>query len=296
MNLTTNPSILLPCLLFFSFIASANAFPGAAGHCETGDLSGKSSGHGETGGGPLSNGLLRVRFDDGSLSSSTTNTLNANQEYTVTLDFSTTNSAFYFRGLLFRLSGKNGEDVSGTMYVGSDGNVQQKSGCAADVSAMTHTNRLDKTSVSFNFEYTGSSSAADLLLEVTVVRERAADNWFYSSYDIEIGSTSSCPPDSPFLFSFKWNGERTWKACIWALVADTELRCQRYKVRINCPTTCNQCNVCQDSKGKFELQKAPGKKIRKRRCDRWVSDNPAKRCQIPGIADACRNLCGTCTS
>ncbi len=167
-------------LIFISsfHLKQVQAFPGAAGHCQTGDLSGKYSGHGEDGGGSLSNGSLQVKFDSIKLETWQTLQLNANQQYTVSLSFSTTSSSFFFRGLLFRLSGKNGEDVGGTFSVGSDGNVQLKSGCDSGISATTHTNRNDKTTVEFDFEYTQSTNA-DLLLEVTVVRERAPNNWFY---------------------------------------------------------------------------------------------------------------------
>ena len=126
-------------------IHPVDAFPGAAGHCASGDLSGKFSGHGENGGGPLTNGSLRVQFDSTTLETFTTATFNANQVYTVTLDFTTTSPTFFFRGILFRLSGVNGENVEGTFSVGGDGNVQLKSGCDAGISAMTHNSRDDKT-------------------------------------------------------------------------------------------------------------------------------------------------------
>ena len=74
-----------------------------------------------------------------------TNVLSPIQQYTVTLDLNTTNPVYSFLGLLFRLNDKNGEDVSDVFSVGNDSNVQQKSsGCASDVSAITHANKDNK--------------------------------------------------------------------------------------------------------------------------------------------------------
>lgn len=301
---STTRTLLVILSSSFLFQSTVNAFPGAAGHCETGSLSGKFSGHGELGGGPLSNGSLQVKFDGSPLYKSFTNSLNPNQEYTVTLGFTTTSTNFFFRGLLFRLSGKNGEDVAGTFYVGSDGNVQLKSGCDADVSAITHNSRLDKSSVSFNFEYTKSPSA-ELLLEVTVVRERAADNWFYSSYNLQIGSPatavpSTTPPppvcqDSQFLHKLKQNREIFWLPCTWASEQDTLERCGNKIIKTACPVTCNKCNTCQNSRGKFEFYSKPNATKPSRKNCRWVKKD-LERCKIEGMADACRLTCGVCTS
>lgn len=190
--------ILQIVLLLLYVVRPIDAFPGAAGHCDSGDLSGKFSGHGEFGGGPLTNGSLRVKIGTSILQTFTAAQLNANQLYTVTLEFTTSSPSFFFRGFLFRLSGQNGENVEGTLSVGSDGNVQLKSGCDDGISAVTHTNRLDKTSMTFEFEYTESLSA-NLFLEVTVVRERARDNWFYSGFNIQIGDGGSSETDAPTL-------------------------------------------------------------------------------------------------
>ncbi len=125
----------------------------------------------------------------------------------------------------------------------ASGNVQTKGGCDDGISAITHTNRSDKTSISFDFEYLGLGAGADLLLEVTVVRERAQDNWFYSAFPIQIGdggvpvtpapvtptpapvkttsapvgtpSSSSCT-DPPFRFRvIKPDGSAIWRDCGW---------------------------------------------------------------------------------
>lgn len=270
----------------------ADAFPGAAGHCDTGDLSGKGSGHGESGGGPLSNGQLQIKFDNQILRSWETLTLNANQEYDVTLDFSTSLPSFFFRGFLFRVSGSNGEDTSGTFYVGSDDNAQELSTCAADVSGMTHTNRDDKTSVSFKFQYTASANA-DLNLEVTVVRERAADNWFYTPYTIQIGSggTDTCT-DPMFRFRIvKTDGRKIWRDCLW-VANKSESRCSLEGVSSMCPDACGSCDTCVDSSSRFKFDKSTGETIT-RNCG-WTSAKPHRCNSVDNMQYACRQTCGEC--
>lgn len=309
-------TILLQCTGNFQ---SAHAFPGGAGHCQSGDMTGKFSGHGENGGGTLSNGSLQVKFGAYPIQTYTTRKLNPNQQYSVTVDFSTNNAAFFFRGLLFRLSGKNGEDVSGTFSIGGDSNVQLKRfGCDAKVSAVTHTNRDNKVSATFNFEYT-ESEAADLLLEVTVVRERAEDNWFYSSYNLQItpppssapsrvptvapvvSSTSSpsdspvmspLPPscdDSPLPFKVKRNG---WKKCTWVAESPNERCALNPAIWKICPETCGFCHRCVDSTTKFKVL-WNGSKVMEN-C-KWVADaDTVQKCKKSGIKKSCRNTCGLC--
>lgn len=314
MTLHSIVSIIL-LFQFYMQLHVVKAFPSAAGHCSSGDLSGKSSGHGENGGGSLSNGSLQVKFGSSALQTWTTKALNANQQYTVTIDFTTTNSNFFFRGLLFRLSGKNGEDVTGTLSVGSDNNVQLKTGCATGISAVTHTNNDDKTSVSFNFEYTESANA-DLLLEVTVVRQRAADNWFYSSYNLQIGNGSenvptsspvasgSGPTSSPVaspsscndsLLRFriiKNNGRRMFRDCLWVASKSTTTRCTWDGVSAICPSTCGTCSTCVDSSSKFKLT-LNGRK-RNKDCSWVAKKNTTKRCSKSGVTNSCRATCGVC--
>ena len=66
------------------------------------------------------------------LEPSSVNALNLKQQYTVTLDFSSSDPDLYFRGLLVRLSGNNNENVEGTLSVGSDTNVQEMPFLCAD--------------------------------------------------------------------------------------------------------------------------------------------------------------------
>jgi len=282
----------------------ASAFPGAAGHCDTGDLAGKNSGHGEDGGGPLSNGQLRMKFDNQILRSYETLQLNANQEYDVTLDFSTTNSAFFFRGFLIRLSGVNGEDAGGSFYVGSDSNAQEKGNCDADVSAMTHTNNDNKISVSFKFQYLNSSDA-NLKLEVTVVRERAANNWFHNFYALQIGEgdvggDTTAPSQTPgdtcneSVYRFKIiknDGKKIWRNCTWAGNKPGG-RCKLEGVSAMCPYSCGTCDNCVDSSSRMKFYKANGDKIT-RDCN-WTANKPNRCNSVDNMSYACRATCGEC--
>ena len=124
--------ILLTFVLLVSTPTLVDAYPGFAGHCRSGDLSNKYSGHGDFGSGSLSKGSLQVQFDDIVLQPSSVNALNLNQQYKVTLGFSSSDPNLYFRGLLVRLSGNNNENVKGTLSVGSDTNVQEMPFLCAD--------------------------------------------------------------------------------------------------------------------------------------------------------------------
>ena len=83
-----------------------DAYPLAVGHCNTGTSAMQYSPHGTEPAGALSLGSLRVSIDSTSLQSYTKTLLNVSQKYKVTLDFSTAGASFFFRGFLFRLSGK----------------------------------------------------------------------------------------------------------------------------------------------------------------------------------------------
>ena len=207
------------------------------------------------------------------------------------------------------------------MTVGDDSNAWIKNGCDDGISAMTHNNRLDKTSVSFNFEYTGSTDA-DLLLEVTVVRQRAYDNWFYSSYNLQIGdggstitsaptaspvavgettsapsstttSTSTCV-DSPQRFrTRKTDGSVIWRDCSWVAAKSTNLRCSWEGVSSMCPDTCGMCDgTCFDGENRFRVN-FNGKRIA-RDCT-WVGNKSTNmRCAADGVSETCRLTCDNC--
>lgn len=302
-----------------------SAFPTAAGHCDTGDLSSQSSPHGQNGGGPLSNGSLQLKIGSSQMSTFLPNTLEPNTQYTVTLDFSTSNLNFFYRGFLIRLS-SGSENVEGTLFVDNlngDPNVQEKSNCDSGVSAMTHRNNENKRSVSFDFEYTKTAPVA-LLLEVTVMREKAPDNWFYSSYNIDIeeadspiaspstspiwspsespsqvissspsGAVSSCE-DSTYKFKTKRpsDDKRMYKYCKFVKKNPAEY-CNWKSASDFCPDTCDTCEPCRDAGSKFKFYKKPTDETLSAKNCRWTGKNP-NRCQIEDMALTCRDTCGVC--
>lgn len=277
----------------FDVTVMVTAFSQGAGHCDSGDLSTKIiSGHGVSGGGPLTNGSLRVTFtadnnnNNSPLTIQTyaTTYLSANTVYNVKLDFSTTNPNFFFRGLLFRLSGVGSTtDVEGTLSVGNDSNVKLKwFGCADGISAVTHANSLDKTLVEFDFEYTQSENA-DLLLEVTVVRERAWNNWFYSSYNLQIGDGNQ-PATSMPTAALTTTFPTTAPSAAPIASPPTALTTS--------PTS--PSSSCHDSPLRFRVIKpTTGEKIF-RDC-LWVSNKSTNiRCSWDGIRSMCPVTCNAC--
>lgn len=296
-----------------------NAFPSGAGHCQEGDLAGKFSVHGDNGGGPISNGQISVTIGANSLKTWNPTTLEANKKYTVTLS----RNLFQFRGLLFRLSSVNGNDVSGTLTPSDDSNVRiLTSGCANAVSAMTHTHNFDKSSVSFDFEYT-AGTADDLLLEVTVMITKTPGNWFYSRYELtmegpttaapssvpsimpsplssDLPSSSPLPPpavceDSTYKFKTVRPSDRKkiWGTCTWAAKKPSR-RCAWKRVSSYCPLTCNSCDPCIDAIGKFKFQRKPTDTYKWLRNCRWTGKEPSERCAIVDMDLTCRNTCGNC--
>jgi hypothetical protein len=174
--------LLLLCILPKQVIA----FSSRAGHCDSGDLGGKKSIHGETGSGLLSDGNLQVKFNSTTLETEKTHFIDANKEYVVTLDFSPLEpKTSVFKGFLFRVSGVQGEKLNGTMYARNDQQAQVMTiGCDEIISALTHTNQNDKSHVEFNFKYP-EIGQANLVLEVTVVVNNQSNNWYYEKFNID---------------------------------------------------------------------------------------------------------------
>jgi hypothetical protein len=300
-----------------------NAFPSGAGHCQEGDLAGKFSIHGDQGGGPISNGLISVTIGANSIKTWTPTKLEANKKYRVTLARNT----FSFRGLLFRLSSTNGNNVSGTLTPADDPNVRTlTSGCAFDVSAVTHTHNFDKTSVYFDFEYT-AGTADNLLLEVTVMITKSPNNWFYSRYELTMETPGTIAPSdapstepSPGLtpvpsgvpsimpspgsgvcedstYKFKTarpsDMKKIWGTCAWAARKPSR-RCAWKRVSSYCPLTCNSCDPCIDAIGKFKFQREPTDDFKWLRNCRWTGVEPTERCAIADMNRTCRVTCGNC--
>jgi len=299
---------------------TVDAFSTGAGHCESGSLTGKLSGHGENGGGSFRENFLRVRIRSGSGSGGGGGSdsvleaaplgwptiINPHQAYTLTLDFTNDNFYYFFSGFLFRLSDRNGNVLdAGTMYVGSttsNGDVQPKTyGCAPNVSALTHTNSQTKTKISVDFEY-NDSSYAELLLEVTVVRERTANNWFYSAFHLQVGTISTPAPveSTPAPVSGptpcvdrtdKWlirNRLKNW--CGWARKQDdTSKACNARDLDSDCPVTCDAC-PCADRKDPWKIGR------RTINWCMWAKKRPdlSQACDDKRLHDDCPVTCDSC--
>ena len=82
-----------------------------------------------------------------------------------------------------------------------------------------------------------------------------------------------------------------------SIVAKKKKLCE--KVSSHCPLTCYTCDVCNDSKLKFELlvvsDNAPkSKKDKKKMNCKEVAKNADEFCALPGISETCRASCGRC--
>jgi hypothetical protein len=184
------------------------AFPFGAGHCSAGTAIANAA-HGTSGSGSLDNGNYELRIQeipsaDSSASSSCprkkfkskrTASLYTGTEYKVTLK--TDDDDGYFRGFLFRLSGKGGDedDIKQAMIVSPDSAAIGKDHTmCTDIDAVvgvTHTNASDKTSVDVILNFVQPVEAT---LEVTVVRNNnpmGGNLWYYSAYDIVVSDFSS---------------------------------------------------------------------------------------------------------
>ena len=136
--------------------------------------------HGESGIGDLDDGDISVTIGNAVLQSGVVTTLIAGQDYTVKID--TINNDF--KGLLFRLSGAEGEDVSEAFTIESD-NFQLHPSCNDDkVAAVTHKNNLDKKSVEFTLNL--ADPVAELDLDVTTMILSSSGSWLYSKFTLAV--------------------------------------------------------------------------------------------------------------
>lgn len=92
--------------------------------------------------------------------------------------------------------------------------------------------------------------------------------------------------DTPL--SFTVNGEV--RDCAWAAIKDTKLRCKegtRQSVGKLCPVTCGKCPkfACKDPQDSFILRNGVEKNCK------WARLNPLLRCDVDGVASACRRTC-----
>ena len=76
--------------------------------------------------------------------------------------------------------------------------------------------------------------------------------------------------------------------CEWV---DEEDLCSNQKLSEMCPSTCESCGECADSRLRFKFTKRNGRMIA-RKCG-YVRNND-DRCDIDGISETCRDTCGSC--
>ena len=98
--------------------------------------------------------------------------------------------------------------------------------------------------------------------------------------------------DSSLRFKLNWKGKRITRGCDWVANKATWNRCKVEGVAEMCPDTCGTCDVCADSSARFTLI-WNNKKIA-RNCV-WVGNKATiQRCNVEGVAEACRETCEVC--
>merc|ERR1711892_950366 len=99
-----------------------------------------------------------------------------------------------------------------------------------------------------------------------------------------------------FKFIQPKKGEELTRACDY-LEKSTNQRCKYDDIGSACSKTCGNCDVCVDTtlRIKVLISMNDFEKPRPRSCE-WVGRKAKiERCAIPGVSDACRLTCGTCT-
>ena len=81
------------------------------------------------------------------------------------------------------------------------------------------------------------------------------------------------------------------RTCTW-VANKKEKRCAKKRMRKSCPSTCDTCGACKDSKFKFKVKKPNGKEI-VRGCG-WAKKKTDKKCAFDGVSDTCRFTCKIC--
>lgn len=204
-------------LIFFKLhIGELHAYPNGAGHCEPGgDLSTLSSfGHGPGGGSRLERLDLEIVAEPIFSAGSTTLvpseevTLAADERQILTLK-TVSGSSAGFKGFLFRISGRNGEDASSALSLvpSMTSDTQLLDYCGDDASGISHTKNDVKDSIEVEFYF---REQGKLLLEVTVVQDNnpyPQDGWAFSSYRLNIDGSrrssiipTAVPSDVPTSF------------------------------------------------------------------------------------------------
>jgi len=99
-----------------------------------------------------------------------------------------------------------------------------------------------------------------------------------------------------FKFIHPKKGSELTRNCDY-LEKSTNQRCKYDDIGSACSKTCGNCDVCVDTtlRVKVLIDMNDKEKPRPRSCE-WVGRKAKKtRCAYPGVSDACRLTCGTCT-
>ena len=179
----------LEYFLFANLVAKGYASAFGASHCMPGVPPWFVSVHGQSSGG-LSNGNLGLDIDGVSISSGSTASLTTGKTRTLTL------SGSAFMGFLFRLSGKNGENVKSVIGIesGSSGESKFNTICNSEIGGITHTNAGSKSSISITMS---TDDMIDTTLEVTVVVSKDLQKMYYEAFDISFVSDGPVQIQSP---------------------------------------------------------------------------------------------------
>ncbi|GFH56112.1 hypothetical protein CTEN210_12588 [Chaetoceros tenuissimus] len=185
----TFTSLQLYAFIIASLAAKCYASSNGASHCFSGTPGGFVTAHGASKGG-LSTGNLALDIDGVSVSSGSTISLDAGTTHTLTL------SGSDFKGFLFRLNGKNGENVKNVIGIDSGSSEKSKisTSCNSfpEIGGITHTDAGLKSSVSVTLS---SDDLVDTTLEVTVVVEKYdPQTMYHEAFDF---SFVSAPTKSP---------------------------------------------------------------------------------------------------
>lgn len=188
MKTFTSPRLVY-AFLFANLVAKGYASGFGASHCMSGTPPWFVSAHGPSRGG-LSSGNLGLNIDGVSISSGSTASLTTGETHTLTL------SGSAFMGFLFRLSGKNGENVKSVIGIesGSSGESKFNTICTSEIGGITHTNAGSKSSISITMS---SDDMIDTTLDVTVVVSKDLQKMYYEAFDISFFSDGTAPTQSP---------------------------------------------------------------------------------------------------
>ncbi len=110
-------------------------------------------------------------------------------------------------------------------------------------------------------------------------------------------STCNICGDSPIHFKIVSEESFFYRSCQWVRNQDTENRCLINRVKFECPVTCGTAcpyNNCEDREGRFKIVTSTDR-VMKRSCE-WVQKkDTSARCNIPGVAELCKETCGLCS-